>query len=163
MPLTNTGMITRKSLLGYGVTTLYAIFVFILSSCDGGTLTPTTPAPPPVLDECFTGTYWDGDIFLDVTHEAGQISATGSPPPGSTWEILNFTGSVSERGVARGDATVWLFHDGERKEVTLPLELSLNEGTTCAERNTLTYSFRFYVTWLNRSVSGDFRGTREVD
>jgi hypothetical protein len=100
---------------------------------------------------------------LDVTYDNGEISAVGTPPEGIDWEILSFTGSVTERGRAEGTAIVWFFHEGRRETIDFPLTLSLNTGTTCAERNTLHYSFSCPVETLDLTISGDFRGTREAD
>jgi hypothetical protein len=158
-------MLTRQSLTRRTLTTLFIAMVLVLSSCNGSLDYP----PGPYLDECFApggqATYWNGRAFLEVTYNEGNISAVGTPPGGSDWEILSFTGEVVELGRAEGTATVWLFsEDGERRAIHFSLALSLNDGTSCAERDRLSYSFHeiALVEGDYLPIAGEFEGVREV-
>jgi hypothetical protein len=157
-------MLTRQSLTRRKLTTLCIALVLVLSSCNGS----LDYAPAPYPDECFApggqATYWDGGAFLEVTYNEGKISAVGTPPGRSEWEILSFTGEDVELGRAEGTATVWLFSDGEVREFHFPLVLSLNDGASCAERDRLSYSFYevALVAGDYLPISGDFAGVREV-
>jgi hypothetical protein len=159
-------MLTRQSLIRRGFRTLCLAIILVMPSCNG---TLEWETAPPYPDECFApggrATYWDGRAFLEVTYNEGSISASGSPPRGSDWEILSFTGEVVELGRAEGTATVWLFtEDGERRAIDFSLVLTLNDGTSCAERDRLSYSFHeiALVEGAYLPISGEFAGVREV-
>ena len=143
---------------GRSLIPLLAGLLLFSYGCEPGTLNAGA-----VIDECFQGTFWDGPAFLRLTHEDGVVSATGSPSSGSDWEALSFTGHVGPRGTSSGQATVWRLTSDSRDEVRIPLELRLNEGADCNERDTLSYSFHFVSARDGSVIHGIFSGRREAE
>jgi hypothetical protein len=94
-------------------------------------------------------------------YEDGILSAVGSAPAGSGWEVMQYSGIVTEPGAAIGEASVWLLRNGAQERVDFTLELRLDEGADCEERNVLSYAFHFVRMDDSSFVRGSFAGRRD--